>query len=382
MPERSCARWWSKTLGLTIYTLGFYVLSGFQAAAGLPPPTITRLLTDYQPETGCLETAQLPFAAAETSVDSGRVRRPRRREYPAPDRGVYVYERPRPFSFAANMARDLGAVPRHTFCRERVPLIAGVVSSTFILWGADQHITDAAQWLGRELQLKKNSTQRTVVEVPVRYGNGHVLPLQFNAPDNLNSTFYFLGDGWTHLSITGSFWAYGLIGRDNRAAQTASQLTESILVTGLAVQTLKHLSGRESPYTTTYPRGRWRLFPNQKTYSQHVPNYDAFPTGHLATAMTTLTVIAENYPEHHFIRPVGYGLMGLLGYAMLNNGVHWASDYPLGIAMGWGFAKLAVARGRREVAAGGSIGAWRRARRGQFTAGPGLGGLAVRYQWH
>ena len=65
--------------------------------------------------------------------------------------------------------------------------------------------------------------------------------------------------------------------------------------------------------------------------------------------MATVTVIAENYPEYHFIRPVGYGLMGVLGYAMLNNGVHWASDYPLGIALGYGFAKIAVRNGRTRV---------------------------------
>ncbi|MBC7447852.1 MAG: phosphatase PAP2 family protein [Hymenobacteraceae bacterium] len=313
--------------------------------------------------------------------DSAGVRRPRRREYPAPNGGKYLYERPRPFSFLPNMARDLAATPRATFRRAHVPLIAGVVSISFILWGADQEITDGAKQLGRALNLNARSTQTTLVAVPIRYGNGRRIDLEFNVPDNLNSTFYYLGDGWTHLSITGGFWAYGLIGRDNRAAQTASQLLESILVTGLATQTIKHLTGRESPYTTTYPRGRWRLFPNQVTYSQHVPNYDAYPTGHLATAMATLTVIADNYPEYRGIRPVGYGLMGLLGYAMLNNGVHWASDYPLGIAMGWGFAKLAVARGRREVPALGSLGAHRAARRGELTVGPGQGGLGLRYRW-
>ena len=41
--------------------------------------------------------------------------------------------------------------------------------------------------------------------------------------------------------------------------------------------------------------------------------------------------------------------MGLLGYAMLNNGVHWASDYPVGIALGYAFAKIAVRNGRTRV---------------------------------
>ena len=298
-----------------------------------------------------------------------------------PGGGTYIFERPRPFRFVANIGRDFAAVPRATFRRERVPLIAGVLTSSFILWGADEPILDGAKWLGRKLNLSSRSTQRTLLKVPLRIGKGKPIPLEFNVPDNLNSTFYYLGDGWTHISITGAFWAYGLIGRDNRAAQTASQLTEAILATGITVQAIKRTTGRESPYTTTYPGGRWRPFPNQITYTNNVPFYDAYPTGHMATAMATVTVIADNYPEYRFVRPVGYGLIGLLGYAMLNNGVHWASDYPLGLAIGWGFAKMAVARGRREVPAPGSLGAHRAARRGELTAGPGPGGVALRYRW-
>ena len=64
--------------------------------------------------------------------------------------------------------------------------------------------------------------------------------------------------------------------------------------------------------------------------------------------MSTVTVIANNYPEYTFVRPVGYSLMGVLGYQMLNNGVHWASDYPLAIALGYGFGKIAVRKGRKS----------------------------------
>jgi membrane-associated phospholipid phosphatase len=173
-------------------------------------------------------------------------------------------------------------------------------------------------------------------------------------PDNLNSTFYYLGDGWTHLAVASSFWIYGGIKKDNRALQTSSQLGEAIFSTGLVVQALKRLTGRQSPYVATKDRGEWHLFPSYNTYQNFVPNYDAFPTGHLATAMATVTVIAENYPEYRFIRPVGYSLMGLLGYSMLNNGVHWASDYPVGIALGYAFAKIAVRNGRTRVVEGDS----------------------------
>ena len=66
--------------------------------------------------------------------------------------------------------------------------------------------------------------------------------------------------------------------------------------------------------------------------------------------MATVTVIADNYPEYKYIRPLGYSLMALLGYSMINNGVHWASDYPLGLAIGYGFAKVITNRNKQEVA--------------------------------
>jgi hypothetical protein len=42
-------------------------------------------------------------------------------------------------------------------------------------------------------------------------------------------------------------------------------------------------------------------------------------------------------------------MMALLGFQMMNNDVHWASDYPLAIAIGYGLGKHAVSRGRTLV---------------------------------
>ncbi|UOQ98944.1 phosphatase PAP2 family protein [Hymenobacter sp. 5317J-9] len=261
---------------------------------------------------------------------------------------TWHYDKPKPFRWALNIPRDLSQFPGYAFRKENKGTLMGLVVSSVGLWVADQAIIDWSQDVGRQLGLTPKSTQRTLFYVPFRIGSAN-LPFEFNVPDNLNSTFYYLGDGWTHLAVASSFWIYGGIKKDNRALRTSSELGEAIFSTGLVVQTLKRLTGRQSPYVATKDRGEWHLFPSYNRYQSFVPNYDAFPTGHLATAMATVTVIAENYPEYHFVRPVGYGLMGLLGYAMLNNGVHWASDYPIGIALGYGFAKIAVRNGRTRV---------------------------------
>ena len=44
-----------------------------------------------------------------------------------------------------------------------------------------------------------------------------------------------------------------------------------------------------------------------------------------------------------------WNIMTLLGLQMMNNGVHWASDYPLSIAMGYYLGKIAVNNGRKSI---------------------------------
>lgn len=294
-------------------------------------------------------TAQTSTVVAP--ADSSRPRRPYRSEYTVAPGETYHYDRPRPFRWLLHIPRDLGQFPGYAFRKENTGTFVGLTISSVALWAADRPILDWAQSLGLFMGLTPKSTQTTLIDIPFHIGSVN-LPLEFNVPDNVNSTMYFLGDGWTHLTVACSFWAYGGIAHDNRALQTSSQLGQAILSTGLVVQGLKRSTGRQSPYTTDGEgRGEWHLFPSYTLYQSSVPTYDAFPTGHLATAMATVTVIADNYPEKHFVRPLGYGLMGLLGYAMLNNGVHWASDYPVGIALGYAFAKIAVRNGRTRVAA-------------------------------
>jgi hypothetical protein len=71
-----------------------------------------------------------------------------------------------------------------------------------------------------------------------------------------------------------------------------------------------------------------------------VPAYDAFPSGHMTTSLAAFIVIAENYPELRWIKPVSYSLEVLLGISMVNTGIHWYSDYPLAIFLGYSFGEL------------------------------------------
>lgn len=261
----------------------------------------------------------------------------------------YLYIKPKAFRFITRLPSDFSSYCKQTFTKKNSWKIGAMIGGTAILVWLDQPIIDASQSLGNAIGIKGTAHQKTIFEPSIKVGNT-LLKLPFSLPQDLNSSMYFIGDGWTHAGFLIGFWCYGKISRDNRALQTAAEIGESMLLAGITTQVLKHLTGRQSPLkvvdTKANPGGIWHLFPNQATYAKNVPNYDAFPSGHLATAMATFTVIAENYPEYKFIKPVGYTLLTALSFAMLNNGVHWISDYPLSIAMGYSFAKIAISHDR------------------------------------
>jgi len=258
------------------------------------------------------------------------------------------YSRPRPFTFITSIPKDVVNVYKVSFTKQNVPLITIIAVETALMIPADQGLIDGAKSVGRTFNIAPTAHQKTVVEFSLKTkAKTFNFPLGF--PDDLNSSMYFLGDGLTHTCIALGFFGYGAVTKNYRALQTGSQVAESMIASGIVVQLLKHMTGRESPFASTAPGGVWRVFPNQLDYANHVPHYDAYPSGHIATAVGTVTVIAENYPEYKLIRPIGYSMCGLLAFAMMNNGVHWASDYPLGIALGYTFAKVAVAHGRTEI---------------------------------
>ncbi len=157
---------------------------------------------------------------------------------------------------------------------------------------------------------------------------------------SLSNFFTEVGDGRTQFGLAAVFGLYGTIASDNKALNTASQIVEAVLSSGAIVQIFKHITGRESPYLSTRQRGTWRWFPNQIQYHKHVPAYDAYPSGHICTSVAAFVVIADNYPEQKWLTPIFTLTTAAIGVGMVNKGIHWYSDYPLGIAVGYTFGKM------------------------------------------
>lgn len=219
---------------------------------------------------------------------------------------------PKPFDWLTNLPGDWVTWTKNSFNKKHLPVMFAVVYSTALTI-----VTDYETWQPFKKQYEKDKTFRDV-----------------------NDFFSYLGDGKVQFGLAGAFATFGIVAGDNRALRTGSQIVEVILASGAVVQLLKHTTGRESPFVATTPTGRWDFFPNQIEYAKHVPHYDAFPSGHLATALATLTVVAENYPEQKWIKWIGYPVMAGISIGLVSQSIHWWSDFPLSIVLGYSFGKL------------------------------------------
>ena len=233
------------------------------------------------------------------------------------------------------------------FTEEAVPYWWAVGLSTAALIAVDDKLINEAQYLAKKNGISTDDNTKTMVSYKG-------LPL-FRGPTDLGSFLYFIGDGWTHAGIAGGFLATGWATDNDKTFNVGFELVEGMITTTIATQTLKHITGRESPSRATTPTGRWDFFPDQVKYHNNIPAYDAYPSGHVAVASMTLTVLKKNYPDNPWIMPTGVTLISLLSLQMMNNGAHWASDYPLAIALGYTFGTIAYERGERAMAESGRL---------------------------
>ncbi|WP_315823307.1 phosphatase PAP2 family protein [Paraflavitalea speifideaquila] len=202
---------------------------------------------------------------------------------------VEQYERPVKWGFIKHVPNDLWQIAQAPFKKQNLKGLVLVAASTAVLIPLDQNILDGVKKASDIISL----VRETDYKVLLKAGDTKIIKI----PRNLNSALYQMGEGGTSLLLAGGLYVYGKINKDYRALQTASDITETFITMGLTTQVLKRISGRQSPFVSTQRGGAWHPFPSFKDYQTNTPNYDAFPSGHLATMMATVTVLTTNYPE-------------------------------------------------------------------------------------
>lgn len=245
----------------------------------------------------------------------------------------YTYSKPRIIDLFRYVPDDLVGLGKFTIQKKNLKWDALVVGSTLAIIPYDQKILNDAGKLGDRIGgWDELSHYKRVLGLEV-------------FPTSISSAVYYFGNGNTTLLLSGFIYAAGKIGKDDyRAINTSSELIEVLFSVGITTQTIKRISGRQSPVAATQDGGAWGPFPSFSGYASETPKHDAMPSGHMATYVATVTVIATNYPEIKWIKPVGYTLGAALAFNMVSGKVHWTSDYPLGIFIGYVIGKEAANR--------------------------------------
>jgi PAP2 superfamily len=218
------------------------------------------------------------------------------------------------YTMFTKIPNDWALFGRRTFRAESVPTIVGIAGITGAIYIFDQNTY-------RDTHAYEGKSRKIVT---------------------FRDALVSVGDGLYQFGFIGTVAVYGFAAHDSRALRTAGQMTEAILATGVVVQVLKRITGRESPIVATEDRGEVRPFPNFNEYQRHQPKYYSFPSGHIATTTASLTVLCENFPEAKWMRPMSYILIGAVGGSLVSKGWHWYSDLPLGIALGYSFGLIAA----------------------------------------
>ncbi len=227
------------------------------------------------------------------------------------------------------------------FSKEAIPEWTAIIGSTAILYHNDEVILRDVQSSGTNLGVGNEDHTKSIWSV----GDIDILRL----PTDWGSFMYFLGDGWLHGGIAAGFLYNGYSNQNSRTYNTGLQLVHGMVVSTMFNQFLKRSFGRESPYVKSEPSGRWSPYASIPEYQAHTSRYDGMPSGHVMTTTMVFTIINENYPEYsNYIVPLGVTWTSVLAWEMINNGVHWAADYPLGIAMGFVFGKAATKLGKSK----------------------------------
>lgn len=126
---------------------------------------------------------------------------------------------------------------------------------------------------------------------------------------------------------TAGILAYGLIGKDDKAVEQGLTIGASLAANYVAVTVMKKLIDRERPYDK---------YPDQIIAYAHESSA-SFPSGHTSMAFDFATSLTLHYPKWYIIAP-SYLWATSVGFARMNQGVHYPSDVLAGAVVGTGCA--------------------------------------------
>ena len=185
---------------------------------------------------------------------------------------------------------------------------------------------DFANWPNRIIEDSKETFLRADnLTVLLLAGGASIAMHNSDADDNIAGNFErhqtfngFAGESLnvigcpgTHFAATGLWYAISANNQDEFNKERAWTMMTALSITGLVTVGLKGV--------------RHNVTPNGKSW--------AWPSGHTSSSFAAASVLDEFYGPRVGIP--AYALAALVGYRMMDESDHWASDVVFGAALGW-----------------------------------------------
>ncbi len=146
-----------------------------------------------------------------------------------------------------------------------------------------------------------------------------------------------VGNGVFSVGLFGGYLGYGALFDNAQAARVGRIGLESFAASGLAVQILKVLFGRERPSVATRPGGKWSgpfsYFHRNPARSSGLASFDAFPSGHTTTVFAAAATLSDAYSSP-WVSCISYSIASGVAISRIMEGTHWMSDCFVGGLIG------------------------------------------------
>lgn len=172
--------------------------------------------------------------------------------------------------------------------------------------------------------------------------DGFFKPLKTKQPwIDYSSTHITEFGGNYAIAFIGAFGCSGILLKDRKAYQTTLLAAQAVITSGIWVRIGKILAARERPSATyeDFQHDKWwgpfQQFNTTVSKDRGVTSFDAFPSGHTATAFSIASVFAHQYPDKKFVPVFAYTLASIVGVSRMTEHTHWASDVFAGACIGY-----------------------------------------------
>ena len=158
---------------------------------------------------------------------------------------------------------------------------------------------------------------------------------------SFSSAITEFGGMYGYLGV-GFFSLLSLFSGSKSSQETSMLLGEALITSGVWTRLGKFFTGRERPsaayfHLNNHQRGIWSGPLRQLHHhpGAMISTYDAFPSGHTATAFAIATVVSERYSDNKYLSLISYSLAACIGLSRLTEHAHWASDIFAGACVGY-----------------------------------------------